>query len=96
VIKVAISAPHRPNDSSNRLLGRACGQFCQEPFKIKRSRIHHELAGLVSRPLASRPVPVEFQTVSVGVAQVERLADAVIGRTVQADAVIEEAPECAR
>src|SRR5580704_8264186 len=47
--------------------------------QIKPAREHGELAVGGARPLLFRPVPVKLDAVVVGIAQIERLADAVIG-----------------
>jgi hypothetical protein len=55
----------------------------EQPFQIQRPGVHHNLAGRSTRPFASRPIAVQLHAVLVGVGQIKRLADAVIGRTLQ-------------
>ena len=43
-----------------------------------------------SRPVLARAIPVELDAVPVRVAEVERLADAVVGRAVEADPGVEQ------
>ena len=44
------------------------------------------LAAGRARPLLTRPVPIELDPVAVGIAEVERLADAVVGGALEGDA----------
>ncbi len=53
--------------------------LAQQPRQIEPVREHRELAVGVARPLFLRPVPIKLDAVVVGIAQIERLADAVVG-----------------
>src|SRR5206468_7994919 len=46
------------------------------------------------RPFAFGPVAIQLNAVAVGIAQVHRLADAVIGRAFERDAVFQHATNC--
>ena len=61
-----------------------------QSLHVERPRIHREAAGSVFRPLTLRPVPVQFESVAVGIPQVERLAHSVVGRTVQRHTVLDQ------
>lgn len=52
-------------------------------FEIERSRIHCQLAFRISGPLLLRTVPVELNTVAVGIAQIEGFADTVVGCSIE-------------
>ncbi len=53
---------------------------------------HGEVPVRVQRPLLARPVAVELDAVVVRIAQVDGLADSVVGRALQRDAGLEEPP----
>jgi len=59
------------------------GSGCEQAPQVEVARVHRELAVGRARPLFLRPVPVKLDAVLVGIAQVERLADAVIGSAVE-------------
>ena len=61
------------------------GRLGQERLHVERPRHHRDLAVRVARPFLAWAVAVELDAVSVRVAQVERLADAVVGGTVELD-----------
>src|SRR5207237_6753868 len=65
-------------------------RFVEESFQIERSRMHRQLAVGRARPLFLRPIPVELDAVVIRVPQVERFADAVIGRAVERDAGVDQ------
>lgn len=62
-------------------------------MKIERLGDHGEFAGRRAGPLGLGAVEVEFDTVLVRVAEVERFTDAVIGSAVEIDAGREKAAE---
>ncbi len=55
----------------------------EEGLEVKGAGVHGEVAGGVGRPLVAGAVPVELDTVEVGVVEVEGFADAVVGGTVE-------------
>ncbi len=57
-------------------------------------RDHRELARGGARPLGRGAVPVELDAVAIRVAEVERLADAVVGGAFERDARADETAEC--
>src|SRR6478735_3723926 len=58
----------------------------QQIFQIEPLCEHRQRAVRVARPLLAGPVPIQFDAVLVGVAQVERLADAVVAGAVERNA----------
>ena len=64
--------------------------------RSSRSLTIAQLAVGRARPLLARAVAVELDAVAVGVAQVDRLADAVVARAVERDARVEHAAERVR
>src|SRR5687767_1777668 len=58
--------------------------------------MHGECAVGIFRPLVLRTVPIELDAVLVRIAQIERLADAVIGRAVELDAGRDKAAQSIR
>ncbi len=46
--------------------------------------VHGQAAIAPVRPLFPRPVPVQLDSIAVGIAQINRFADAMIGRAFQA------------
>ena len=65
----------------------------QQRLDIQPLREHRELAVRPERPLLLRPVPIELDAVVVGIAQIERLADAVVAGAVERDAGRHQAAE---
>ena len=65
--------------------------LAQQFLKVQPLREHRKRAIRRARPLLLRPVPVEFDAVLVGVAQIQRFADAVIAGAVELDAGAEHA-----
>ena len=63
-------------------LGRLPRRSQQGP-EIEPLRRHLQRTVGISRPLAARPIPVELEAVAIRVAQIERLADAVIAGAVE-------------
>lgn len=55
--------------------------------------MHGQLAVRGARPLFLRFVPIEFHPVLVGIAQVQRFADAMVGRAVERDARRNQPPQ---
>ena len=55
----------------------------EEGIEVEPLGHHGELARRRSRPVRLGPVPVELDAILVGIAQVERLADAVVARAVE-------------
>jgi len=66
------------------------GEQC---LKLETTGVHSEVSGVVAGPGFFGTVPVELDAVAVGVAQIERFADAVVGGAVEGDAGGDEAPE---
>src|SRR5439155_1644822 len=67
--------------------------LAQQAVEVDGCVPHRDLAVRVAWPLVLRPVAVELDAVVVGVAEVERLADAVVGRAVEPDPGVAEAAE---
>ena len=63
----------------------------QQFLQIQPFREHRERSVRRARPFFLRPVAVELDTVLVGIAQIERLADAVIAGAVKLDAGLDHA-----
>ena len=57
----------------------------KKTIQIERLRYHLEIAGWCARPLFTGPIPIELDAIAVGIAQVKRLAYAVIRGPVQRD-----------
>lgn len=57
----------------------------QQRPQIEASCKHEQTAVRVPWPLRLWPIPVQFDAVSVLVAQVQRFADPVVGRSIQLD-----------
>lgn len=76
--------------------------LCREQtLQIEMAGVHDQLAGSVDGPVGAGAIPVELDTVLVGVAEVECFTDAVVGCTVELNAGSEQATEgvaegCAR
>src|SRR5688572_17928839 len=70
--------------------------FGEQPLQVEGSGDHGESVVRLARPGLFRPVPVELDAVPVGVAEVDRLAHAVIGSAVDAYAGVEDAAQRAR
>ena len=70
-------------------------QLCEQPIEIERLGGHSQLTA-DARPFVSRAIAIEFDAVAVGIAQVNRLAHAVVGSALDRDALIEQALERAR
>ena len=68
--------------------------FGEEGFEVEGAGVHGQVALGVFGPLGFGAVPVEFDSVVVGVVEVEGLADAVVGGSVEGDIGGEEAVEC--
>ena len=60
-------------------------------MQVESSGVHGEVAAGVFGPLAFGAIPVELDTVVVGIVEVEGLADAVVGGSVEGDVGGEEA-----
>ena len=58
----------------------------QQILEIQPLREHRQRAVRRARPLLLRPVPVQLDAVLVGIAQIKRLADAVVAGAVELDA----------
>ena len=58
----------------------------QQILEIQPLREHRQRAVRRARPFFLRPVPIEFDAVLVGIAQIKRLADAVVAGAVELDA----------
>ena len=68
-----------PGASGNPVTGVACGGAGQNTVDVERKRRHLQLAARV-RPLLARTIAVDLDPVALGVVEVERLRDEVIGR----------------
>jgi hypothetical protein len=60
--------------------------LAQQVVEIEPLGEHRQRSVGVARPLFFRPVPIQFDAVLVGVAQIKRLADAVIAGAVERNA----------
>ena len=58
---------------------------CKKAAEVECAGEHGEVAAAVARPLVAGPVPVELDAVSIWIAKVESLADAVIGGAIEWD-----------
>src|SRR5258708_4072091 len=67
--------------------------FLQQAVEVEPKGEHRQLASGHPGPGLRRSIPVEFHAILVRVAQVERLADAVIARPVGRDTFGDETPE---
>jgi hypothetical protein len=67
--------------------------FPQQAFKIQPAREHRQLTVSGARPLIRRPIPVQLHAVVVGIAKVERLADAMVGSAVEANPRLQHAAQ---
>ncbi len=65
-------------------------------FEIQRFGVHRQRAVGPARPVGLRTVPVQLDTVPVRIAQINRLAHAVIGRPLERDARLEQASQGGR
>ena len=65
----------------------------KEVSEVEGAGVHGEGAGGVAGPVGFGAVPVEFDAVVVGVAEVEGFADAVVGGAFELDVGVEEAAE---
>jgi hypothetical protein len=70
-------------------------RFGQQALEVERQRRHLDLVAGPA-PLLARAVAVELDSVALGVAQVERLADQVVGRPGEAPARVGHAAQRAR
>jgi hypothetical protein len=59
--------------------------FPQQVLEIEPVREHRDLALLIARPIRFSTVAVELDSVAVGIAQVERFADAVVCGSIKLD-----------
>ena len=55
--------------------------------------VQHDIAGSVARPLRFRAIARELDAVAVGIAEVDRLAHAVVGDALKRDAGVEDAAD---
>jgi hypothetical protein len=70
-------------DNSDSLNGR--GGFGEESLQIEWTRVHRQFAAGGSRPFGFGPVPVEFDSVLIGVAEIQGFTDAVVRSAIQRD-----------
>src|SRR5207247_7205307 len=70
--------------------------FREQGVEIERTRNHGELSLGRPRPLLPGAIAVELDAVAVGVAQVDRLADSVIGCAFERDSGVENTPQRGR
>src|SRR5207249_1671348 len=57
--------------------------LCHKIIQIERPSVHRDLAVRRARPLLPWPIPIKFDAIVVGIAQVKRLTDAMIARAVE-------------
>src|SRR5580704_11246787 len=55
------------------------GRFAEEAFEVEAAGVHGEIAFDVVGPEVARAIPVEFDAVVVGVAEIDGFANAVVG-----------------
>ena len=67
--------------------------FCKEGLQVQSTGEHRKQPGRVARPFVTRTVPIELKSVTVGVAKVNCLADAVVGRLIDTNAVSQQPAE---
>jgi len=67
--------------------------FGEQVRQIEPAREHGELAVGGQRPLCLRPIPIKLDAVIVGIAQIDRLADAVIGSAFERNLGVEHAAQ---
>jgi hypothetical protein len=82
----------RAADAADRFAG-DLARLRQQRLEVERRVVHRDLPVLGARPLLTWAVAVELDPISIRVAQVDRLADSVIGCTTDRDARIPEAAE---
>src|SRR5258705_10970159 len=56
-------------------------QVAQETLHVERQRSHLQPAVRTERPFLARAIPVDLDPVTVGIGQVDRLADTVVGKS---------------
>src|SRR5438105_7482521 len=83
-----------PPSSWRRAARTSVLELSQEPVEIECTREHDDVTvvALRARPLCLGPVSVQLDPVVVRIAQVDRLADAVVARAFQRDAGRKHAP----
>ncbi len=67
------------------------GRFAEEAFEVEAAGVHGEIAFDVVGPEIARAIPVEFDAVVVGIAEVDGFADAVVGGAFERDFCGEDA-----
>jgi hypothetical protein len=60
--------------------------LAEEIVEIEPTREHRKAAAGIARPFVSRSIPIKFDAVLVGIAQVQRLADAVVAGAIEVNA----------
>ena len=65
--------------------------FVQERLKVERTGVQGEFAGGGAGPLVLREVPIQFHAVLVRIAEVQCMADAVVGGAVEGEGVCQQA-----
>ena len=68
--------------------------FFQECLQVQGTRVHAQLSLRVARPLAFKTFPIQFNTIPIGIPQVEGLADTVISGAIKPDAGINHPAQC--
>src|ERR1051326_5638546 len=88
----ASSLPPKRRSASH--VAQRSGTFAQKRFHVQGPRVHLHTDTLARPgPLLLRPVPVELDPVLVRIAEVDRLADAVVARAAQRDPGLEHAAD---
>src|SRR6476619_3791563 len=67
--------------------------FREQTVEVEGAREHFKFAVSPPRPLLARAVPIKLDAVLIGIAQVKRFADAVIGRAIELHARTKQALE---
>src|SRR5438445_345100 len=68
-------------------------RFLEESFEVERPRKHRQPAVGIMWPLFSRAIPIEFDSVSVWIAQIKRFAHAMIRGSFERDFRFRQAPQ---
>jgi hypothetical protein len=63
---------------------------CEEGVEIELARVHGEITGRGAGPCCAGAVPIEFDAILVGIAEIEGLTYAVVGGSVERDFVSDE------
>jgi hypothetical protein len=66
------------------------GQLCQQPAQIQRSRHHCEPTIRQPRPLLHRTIPIKLHAIPIRITQIQRLAHAMIGCSLEPHSRIDQ------